>query len=604
METVSDLIGNDYQNWRFGDIVTISTPTGSGKTTFILKTLLDWAISHRNAILYLVNRKVLKEQIQWRINTEVQAQFGAQNPSTSIDHFISVWTYQAIEEQLQKQNHGWLDRQLSRYAIVVYDECHYFCVDATFNPASELSWQYLTSSFGNRIQIFMSATIESMQYFLSPLKDPNRKVFLDGPRQITHAQNKFVHEYPGPDSQEIFNMAYDYIDLHWVSSEAELPLLIEKADKHVKWLIFVDSINKGRELCKKLETTEKDNVIFINARYKNDLETYERILELKLKASISKRIVIATSVMDNGISFRDRELQNIVVFADTKESFIQMLGRKRKDDERVNLYICKRDSEYFSSRIRDIDVTLNCYRKYEEKIKGIYMLVPPNNMAGGEGAQKGKGNTSSVDVECQSDAGNHNTLTTVFNWQAQDKVLSDILNNEKIRSHMRKFCFFYNGVIHLSQFSLKRLCDLRLFYMHMVEELQKDEDAFLKEQAQWIGFDSNMIEFKIAQSTDERDSNAISHIREIIDSEYLGVEMSKSTNIDMVKKIATSVRILLTAKNGFNEDDTGKIKTAVKGDRTFTPDNFNLFMSRFPLKLPYKMEKVGQSDFLITSINP
>ena len=47
--------------------------------------------------------------------------------------------------------------------------------------------------------------------------------------------------------------------------------------------------------------------------------------------------MIATAVMDNGVSFHDTALRNMVIFADTKEEFIQMLGRKRTDGK---LLIC------------------------------------------------------------------------------------------------------------------------------------------------------------------------------------------------------------------------------------------------------------------------
>ncbi len=49
--------------------------------------------------------------------------------------------------------------------------------------------------------------------------------------------------------------------------------------------------------------------------------------------------------MDNGISLEDEYLRNIVIMADTKETFIQMLGRKRikNNNEKLNLYILKRD---------------------------------------------------------------------------------------------------------------------------------------------------------------------------------------------------------------------------------------------------------------------
>ena len=40
MKYIADSIGNDYKNWGAGEVVFISAPTGSGKTTFILKNFL------------------------------------------------------------------------------------------------------------------------------------------------------------------------------------------------------------------------------------------------------------------------------------------------------------------------------------------------------------------------------------------------------------------------------------------------------------------------------------------------------------------------------------------------------------------------------------
>ena len=38
---VSETIGEDYKNWRAGDTYYINAQTGTGKTYFILNTLLD-----------------------------------------------------------------------------------------------------------------------------------------------------------------------------------------------------------------------------------------------------------------------------------------------------------------------------------------------------------------------------------------------------------------------------------------------------------------------------------------------------------------------------------------------------------------------------------
>ena len=52
MKYITDLIGDEYLNWT-NQHVLISSPTGSGKTTFILKKLLPRAIEQGKYILYL-----------------------------------------------------------------------------------------------------------------------------------------------------------------------------------------------------------------------------------------------------------------------------------------------------------------------------------------------------------------------------------------------------------------------------------------------------------------------------------------------------------------------------------------------------------------------
>ena len=46
---ITDLVGEDYKNWH--GIVALDAGTNSGKTYFILKTLLPWAYEHRKRIL-------------------------------------------------------------------------------------------------------------------------------------------------------------------------------------------------------------------------------------------------------------------------------------------------------------------------------------------------------------------------------------------------------------------------------------------------------------------------------------------------------------------------------------------------------------------------
>lgn len=59
---VTDLIGDEYLKWKTGDKVLISTPTGSGKSTFVIASLLKTAVENEKHIVYYCNRKVLNDQ--------------------------------------------------------------------------------------------------------------------------------------------------------------------------------------------------------------------------------------------------------------------------------------------------------------------------------------------------------------------------------------------------------------------------------------------------------------------------------------------------------------------------------------------------------------
>lgn len=63
---ITDLVGEDYKNWH--GIVVLDAGTNSGKTYFILKTLLPWAYEHRKRILILCNREALRNQIERDVN--------------------------------------------------------------------------------------------------------------------------------------------------------------------------------------------------------------------------------------------------------------------------------------------------------------------------------------------------------------------------------------------------------------------------------------------------------------------------------------------------------------------------------------------------------
>lgn len=99
MGYIGDIIGNEYKSWGEPNwvgtnpkTIFISSPTRSGKTTFILNTFLSYWASQGKKLLYLVNRTILKEQI------EKDVSFLA----SKLKEAIKIELYQTIEKEIAK----------------------------------------------------------------------------------------------------------------------------------------------------------------------------------------------------------------------------------------------------------------------------------------------------------------------------------------------------------------------------------------------------------------------------------------------------------------------------------------------------------------------
>ena len=140
---VTDVIEETYKHWQTG-VVLINAGTGTGKTTFVVKTLNEWAEITGTKILYLCNRRALKSQVIEQAEAEQKAKTlddDAPDDSEGEEH-LDIWTYQALENMKlyypEKLNHF-----LRQYRYIVADEAHYFMFDAQFNHDTVVSYDAL-----------------------------------------------------------------------------------------------------------------------------------------------------------------------------------------------------------------------------------------------------------------------------------------------------------------------------------------------------------------------------------------------------------------------------------------------------------------------------
>lgn len=297
---ISELIGNDYVNWKSGDIVSVSSGTGSGKSYFVQKELADYAKQEGELILYLVPRVKLKEQIEAKLEEK-----GITN--------ITVKMYQSVEAICN--NHSDNSDWLNAYKYIVCDESHYFLNDASFNDYTDMSLEHILSA-SHAVTLLLSATGET---FLSYIKR-------------FYKERKLI-EYS-------LKQDYSYIDnLSAYQSEQHLYEAIDwlLENKH-KTIIFIQSDKKAYQVFKKYEK----HSTFVCGKHSDYLKFVD---EVNVNSIIDKErfdslFLIATSALDVGVNIKDSEVKHIIIDMLDTDTFIQCLGRKRLNEgmeEKVNV---------------------------------------------------------------------------------------------------------------------------------------------------------------------------------------------------------------------------------------------------------------------------
>lgn len=645
---LSDVVGDDYKTWDDRKIILITAATGSGKSYFILHKLLKWIASKGKRLLYLVNRIALKAQIEKEIQGSVfNEMYKECNVRTSMDAYIKVYTYQNIEQRLRGANYDKIIKELEGFDYVVYDECHYFHNDALFNTSTELSYDCLRTMFNSKVQIFMSATMERLKKVIYG-RPPVFYSFTGG----GEAGNETLIRLWLRDRIREYSMEPDYSYIKWEifeNIEHLESIILDKSREGEKWLIFTDSIDRGKRLKERLVSkdfsrerkqigcnTEKEDkmryidekeVAFIDANYGYDEDAAMNMHSIVNWQHAEARIVIATAVLDNGVSLHDSRLRNIVILGDTEESFIQMLGRKRRDNESVTLYICKQNVKHFSDRRGYLNDLLEFQRKHEGSLKKnfnyydkLYYIYPfayiyyaryvrkynPEYIK----AQKAKyireylrqNNLCAINQNLKTAEEAAEQYCQQWDMKLdpyyQQDTLEDIIRNERMAWAARRMCYSVNGILTINYFAISQLLYLKSFYDEMIEELEKDENAFVKRQMAWLGLTPQAIEEKIVESVNSVDE----YHRMSIEKEIkliLNKELDKESNKEIKKKLRGDLEYF--ARKGGEVNLERKVTRA---DATLTAETFNKIMKL--AQLPYKMIKPDgpkSSRFVIEEIS-
>lgn len=339
-----------YSKWLNGEKVIICAPTGAGKTTFILKALLKYCKVLKRKMLILSNRILLSDQYEADL---IQEYFRYAEMLEDVE----VWTYQKLAEKVKKCKN--FRNLFQGFDVVVCDEIHFFYNDSDFNPfGTYVLWQALVYAGFFKCMVMITATLDEVY----PIVEKNFQRCAERfRREECLCQNLEQYEFHGK--------VYDYRDwadfgqfscFYIPDSES---LCAELVNSNGKSLVFIDDRQLAEQMKRNLVKTGKitdEEIFLLNAKVLCEKKNCETVRALVLAHKILPRVLITTSVLDNGISVHDPDVKNIVIATESKLSFMQMLGRLRKENcDACNLYIYPRTVAYYEKRID----------QYEEKIR-------------------------------------------------------------------------------------------------------------------------------------------------------------------------------------------------------------------------------------------
>lgn len=349
-------------NWKVPDEIYIQTPTGSGKTTFVLETLAAHALSIGKEVLLLVNRKILKKQIKKSLARQHGIEGMDDEQLEKIKNFggITVLSYQEIQAELSRTDFFLSTLNDQRFFFIVFDEIHYLLQDAVFNR--EII--YLTNAIpkiDRSVKVFVSATMEEVKPFLKRMlhtqDEESRVIYREEGKKIEHFQKTFFT------GGNVFSYKLEpCYNIRKIKYFRELDILAQRINHDAtddKWPIFVNSKSEAKEL-KKLITHD---VAYLDADVDEENAIKKQIIS---EEQFSEKVLVTTKVLDNGANLKDPKLRNIVLLTVDKTDFIQMFGRKRFNDEEegVNLYLAARNVRFFNAlRNMKLQPMMECVKK-------------------------------------------------------------------------------------------------------------------------------------------------------------------------------------------------------------------------------------------------
>lgn len=372
---VNDVLTDEiWKYWRPGEQIFISAGTGRGKNTFIKKELLKSCGSQK--VVIFENRQSLMQQQIIDVISEIDPEILKYQDLSEENMVIfgsyrniMMISYQCAALKCLYPDTNFLDF-FSHARYLIFDEAHYILDYAPYNKGISFFVQtFLENQFPAATKIFMSGTMEEVYEYVQllnafpeePIDIIEEKKLLDekGSNNNPHKLIRDLQHCQSPNSILSLPTDYSYIEPYQYKKTEDICTEISKSPSYEKWLIFVKSIEDGAKLKGKLDVVCNGSVCFLSSENKKKDENAEIYNRLIRECKFDCRVLIATTVIYNGINIKDDAVKHIVLPFTSMSVTKQLLGRKRMtENETVKVYFP--DITYDDAKRRYRDCIRDC----------------------------------------------------------------------------------------------------------------------------------------------------------------------------------------------------------------------------------------------------
>lgn len=339
--------------------VLIDADTGSGKTTFIYKSLAPTVKDlYHGKVLELFPRTALREQQRNSLCSFNAAQCCWWDEI----HNIYFSSYQAFIEERWTEQQQQVIADLKEFTVIVCDESHYFFSDCEFNNRIDFSLEALVESSGLPTCLFMSATNQDLCAYFSYIGMPYFQIHSD----IHNCAINSLTFFPKDEKSFLIDS------------------LTERAQSEHSCILFgLSNLDEAVALLLNLQSKYgKDSVSFVCSQYQTGQYQFldeaghrqyghkytfymnsEQRDSLIITGSLQAPFTIATTAFDIGFSITDVRLKYI--FTDFAEPFTikQFIGRKRCGSDALfdaaDVFICNRNNYQLGHDKAKLSTTLS-----------------------------------------------------------------------------------------------------------------------------------------------------------------------------------------------------------------------------------------------------